>query len=117
MHTTATNQDKKLVIINNEKISIEENSFYCDNIDMKSIPEGLSNNLEVLFIARKSVIKRSYKINIEKIKIASNIFTFLYNIFKTFKHAKTNYLLVSITPYTFFAYLFLFIFRKKIFGQ
>ncbi len=109
------NQEKKLVIINNEKISINENSFYCDNIDMKSIPEGLSDNLEVLLIARKSTIKRSHQINIEKIKIASNIFTFLYSIFKTFKYKKTNYLLISITPYTFFAYLFLFIFRKKIF--
>jgi glycosyltransferase involved in cell wall biosynthesis len=33
----------------------------------------------------------------------------------TFKRKKANYLLISITPYSFFAYLLLFAFRKKIF--
>ena len=39
----------------------------------------------------------------------------LFNIFKTFKQKEKNYLIISITPYTFFAYLILFIFKKKIF--
>ena len=107
--------DNKLIIINNEKVSNQSNNFYCDNIDMKSIPEGLNKNIEVSIIVRKSDIKRSHQINLNKVKIASNIFNFLFNIFKTFKHKKTNYLIISITPYTFFAYLFLFIFNKKIF--
>ena len=108
-------QNKNLVIINNEKVSQEANSFYCDNIDMKSIPEGLSNKLEVLFIGRKSIVERFHKINLKKIIIKSNIFSFLFAIFKTFKNKETNYLLISISPYTFFSYFFLFIFRKKIF--
>ena len=33
---------KDLVIISNEKISKKEKSFFCDNIDLKSIPEDLS---------------------------------------------------------------------------
>ena len=111
----AVNQNKKLVILNNEKISKSGNRFYCDNIDMKSIPEGLSKNFKVFVNARKSNIKRSHQINLENIKIASNISTFLFSIFKTFKDKEINYLLISITPYTFFAYLLLFIFRKKIF--
>ena len=106
---------KNLVIINNEKVSETENKFYCDNIDMKSIPEGLSDNLEVLFIGRKSNIKRSHQIGVEKIKVKSNIFSFLFSIFHTFKKKDTNYLLISVTPYTFIAFIFLFIFRKKIF--
>ena len=61
------NFKKKLIIVSNEKVSIFENKFYCDNIDMKSIPEGLSDNLEVLFIGRKSNIKRSHQIGVEKI--------------------------------------------------
>ena len=109
------NSNKKLVIINNEKISKEKNGFYCDNVDMKSIPEGLSENLKVSVIALKSNINRFHKINLEQIEIASNIFIFLFNIFKTFKNKDVNYLLISITPYTFFAYLLLFIFKKKIF--
>ena len=108
-------QNKKLVIINNEKISKKENNFYCDNIDMKSTPEGLSNNFDVLVIARKSNIERSQKINLQKIKISSNILVFLFHILKTLKDTKTNYLLISITPYTFFSYLILLIFGKKVF--
>ena len=109
------NQDKKLVIINKEKIFEKDNSFYCDNVDMKSIPEGLNKNFKTSVIARKSNIKRFHKINLANIETASNIFTFLFSIFKTFKDKKINYLLISITPHTFFAYLLLFIFRKKIF--
>jgi len=108
-------QNKKLIIINKEKIFKKNNSFYCDNVDMKSIPEGLSENFKTLIIARKSNIKRFHKINLENIEIASNIFTFLFGIFKTFKDKEVNYLLISITPHTFFAYLLLFIFKKKIF--
>ena len=106
---------KKLFIISNEKVHIEKNFFYCNNIDIKSISEGFSRNLKVSVIAVRSNIIRFHKFNLEQIEIASNIFTFLFNIFKTFKNKEVNYLLISITPYTFFAYLLLFIFRKKIF--
>ena len=105
---------KELIIINKEKIYKENNGYYCDNIDMKSIPEGLSKNIKVSVIAIKSKIKRNHKIGLKEIETTSNLFTFLYSIFKTFKKEKTNYLLISITPYSFFAYLLLFIFRKKV---
>ena len=107
--------NNRLVIISNESIFNDNDTFGCDNIDLKSIPEGLSKNLDVLLIARKSSIKRSFNINLSKIKISSNIITFLCKIFKTFRMKSSNYLLISITPYTFFAYLLLFLFRKKIF--
>ena len=110
-------KDKNLVIINNESISKNEKGFYCDNIDMKSIPEGLCKYFNVSLIARKSSIERSHFIDIEKIETSSNLFTFLYNIFKTFKLKNTNYLIISITPYTFFSYLLLFIFRKKTYAR
>ena len=109
------NSNKKLIIISNEKVSTSKEKIYCNNIDMKSIPEGLSKNYEVLMISRKSNIKRFHQINIEKIKLASNIFTFLFSILKTLKYKEASYLIISITPYTFFSYLLLFIFRKKIF--
>ena len=109
------NAKKDLVIINNEKISKNNESFYCDNVDMKSIPEGLNESFKVTLIARKSKIKRARKISLEKITASSNIFEFFSKIVKTFKNDQTNYLIISITPYTFFAYLLLFLFRKKIF--
>ena len=105
---------KNLVIIDNEKISKKDNSFYCDNFEAK-ISEDFKNFFNVTVIARKSKINRARQINLEKIEIASNIFIFLYNIFKTFKKNKANYLIIAINPYTFFACLFLLLFRKKIF--
>ena len=108
---------KDLVIINNEKIIKDIDSFYCDNVDIKSIPEDLSKNFNVSLITRNSnlISRKNFKVNLEKIKIASNILTFLLSIFKTFKKNNVTYLIISITPYTFFSYLLLFIFKKRIF--
>ena len=105
----------KLVIISNESIFKNNDVFYCDNIDMKSIPEGLSENFEVSIIGRESKIKRSHKINLKQTRLASNIFIFLLNIYNTFKYKEIKYLLISITPKTFFACLLLLIFRKNFF--
>ena len=105
---------KNLVIIDNEKISKKDNNFYCDNFEAKT-SENFSKDFDVTVIARKSKIDRARQINLKKIKTASNIFLFLFSIFKTFRQEKTNYLIISINPYTFFSYLLLFLFRKKIF--
>ena len=107
-------KNKNLIIISNEKVS-KDSFFYCDNIDMKTIPEDLSNFFNVTLIARDSKIKRSRKINIDKIQRSLSIFGYIYNILKTLKKQNTIYFIVSITPYTFLSYFFLFIFRKKIY--
>ena len=106
---------KKLVIINKEKIFKRNNSFFCDNIDMKTIPEELNKIYDVEFIGANSKIERSYEIKMENIKLTSNILNIILNIFQTFKNKEARYLLISITPYTFFSYIFLLLFRKKIF--
>ena len=104
-----------LVIINNEKIFERGNGFYCNNLDLKVIPEGLSKYHEISCIFRRSNKKGSQNINLQNIKTASNILKFLYLVFKTFKKSNNIYLLISITPYTFFSFLILFFFKKKIF--
>ena len=109
------NLNKKLIIVSNEKISINEDKICCENIDLKSIPEGLNKNFNVSLISKKSNIEYFHQINLKKIKSASNLFSYLFYIFKTLKLKNTNYLIISITPYTFFAFLILFIFRKKIY--
>ena len=38
---------KKLFIISNESIYENNNQYFCDNIDLKSTPEGLNKNFEV----------------------------------------------------------------------
>ena len=106
---------KDLVIINNEKISTEDKIFFCDNIDIKSIPENLNKYFNVTLIARDSKIKRKLQIDLEKIKNISNIFSILFKIFKTYNKKDTIYLIISITPYTFFSYILLFLLKKKIF--
>ena len=57
---------KKLIVINKEKIFQKENNFFCDNIDMKTIPEELSKNFELSVIATKSETERLLKIDCER---------------------------------------------------
>ena len=45
---------KKLFIFSNESIFVEDDKFYCDNLDLKSTPEGLNKNFEINIFARKS---------------------------------------------------------------
>ena len=106
---------KDLVIINNEKFFKENDNFYCDNLDLKILPEGLNDYHQVQYIARSSKKKKDQKINLKDVKVASNILKFVYFVFKTFKIPNVTYLLVCITPYTFFSFLILFLFRKRIF--
>ena len=106
---------KDLIIINNEKVFEENKNFYCDNLDLKILPEDLNNYYKVQYIVRSSNKKKDQKINLDNVKPSSNIFKFIYFIYKTLKFSNANYLLISITPYTFFSFLFLFFFKKKIF--
>ena len=104
---------KKLFIISNESIFYSQNSFFCDNLDMKSTPEGLEKSFDINIIARRSKKERAHKINIKNINIYNNIFSFLFSIFRSLKVNNCKYLLISITPFTFFACIMLALFRKK----
>ena len=104
---------KNLVIINNEKIFKENSNFYCDNLDLKILPEGLNKYHDVQYIVRSSNKKGGQKIDLDNIKVSSNIIKFIYFVLKTFKIPNVSYLLVCITPYTFLSFLILFLFRKK----
>ena len=107
-------EKKKLVILNNEKVFQENNSFFCDNLDLKIVPEELNNFFCVKYLVRNSKKKGGQQINLKNIQIASNIFKFIYNLLITFK-SKSEYLIISITPYTFISYLFLLLFKKKVY--
>jgi len=104
-----------LIVINNEKIFTQNKDFYCDNLDIKILTEGLSEHHQLQFIARKANEKSNHKIEIDNINPASNIFTFIYFVLKSFKINKANYLIVGINPYSFFSFFILFLFRKKIY--
>ena len=104
----------KLFIISNESVYLDENNkFYCDNIDLKSIPEELNNYSNISLIARYSKKIRSKKINIKQISISKNIFTYLISILKSFEDKNSQYLIISLSPYTFLASLLLKCFLKQ----
>ena len=52
--------------------------FFCDNIDLKSTPEGLSKNFNICIIARSTKKNKAFKIDNKSfpIDIFSNIFLF-----------------------------------------
>ena len=106
---------ENLVVLNNEKISKKNNEFYCRNFNFKILPEGLNKFFNVQYIARRSRIEEHHKLNLKSVKVASNIIQFIYYVISTFKNKNTKYYIITITPYTFFAFLFLALFRKKVF--
>ena len=46
-----------LYLISNEKIFQNNEMFFCDNLDMKSTPEGLNKKFEINLFGRKTNIK------------------------------------------------------------
>jgi len=100
----------KLFIISNEKISNKNDQSYCDNIDLKSIPEEFSKKAKVILVGRYSKKDRTKLINInnKNIKKFDNIFLYLYFLIKNFN--KDNiYLIISITPYTFLSCILIYL--------
>jgi len=55
---------KDLIIINNEKIFKENNNYYCDNVALKILPEGLSNHYYIHYLVRSSSKKEYDKTNL-----------------------------------------------------
>ena len=104
---------KKLFIFSNESISTENDKFYCENLDLKSTPEGLNKKFEVNLFGRKSLKKRSHEIKIKKVKIFNNIFSYLSEVKNASRSADSKFLIISISPYTFLISLFLKIFGRK----
>ena len=64
---------KKLFIFSNESIFTQEEKYFCDNIDLKSSPEGLNKKFEVNLFGRKSSKKRAHEIKLKKINVQGKI--------------------------------------------
>ena len=103
---------KKLFIFTNENFYLQEDKFFCDNIDLKSSPEGLNKKFEVNLFGRKSSKKRAHEIKLKKLKIFSNIFSYLSEVIRSTKIENTKFLVISISPYTFFICLLLRLYGK-----
>lgn len=104
----------KVLIITNESIFKNNENHFCDNLDIKSIPEELSKNFEITLIGRSSKKERYHKIQNSKIYAESNIFSFIKKINLILKQNICNkFLIISITPYTFLACVLFFFNNKK----
>ena len=104
-----------LVVLNNEKVSKENGKFFSRNYNFKILPEGLNRYFKVKYIVRNSKINEHHELNLPKIKIASNIIQFIFFVIESFKNKNTKYFLITISPYNFIAFLFLLLFKKKVF--
>ena len=104
-----------LVVLNNEKVSRDNSKFYSRNYNFKILPEGLNKFFKVEYIVRKSHTNENHQLDLQNVKIASNIIQFIYFVISTFKNKNTKYYIITISPYTFIASLFLFLFKKKVF--
>ncbi len=106
---------ENLVIVSNEKTYFDNGNYFCDNIDTKSISEGLEKEFNLQLFVRKSKFERSsHKINLKNIVLSKGIISYILNIFKTNKFNR-KYLIISLSPYTFLICLLLFLLRKKVF--
>ena len=106
---------ENLAIVSNEKTYFNKQNYFCDNIDMKSIPEGLNESFDLQLFVRNSKSERSsHKIDLKNIVISRNIISYIFNIIKT-NNLHNKYFIISISPYTFIICLLLFILRKKVF--
>ena len=97
--------EQRLCIITNEQLYESNGSFFCDNIDLKSIPEGLKEFADIKIIGRKSRKNRTKQIELKQIESSSNLIGYIYLLIKSFKFKETKYLIISISPFTFFASL------------
>ena len=104
---------KKLFIFSNELVSTQDGKFYCDNIDLKSTPEGLNKKFDVNFFARKSKKKGIHEIKIKKITVFNNLLSYITSAVAAAKAEDSKYLIISISPYTFIISIFLKILGKK----
>ena len=60
----------------NERIYKDQYYFYSENIDCKSIIEGLNRKFELKLFARKTKVKKNNKLFFFNIILSNNIFVF-----------------------------------------
>ena len=105
---------QELNLITNESIYKKKN-YFCNNLEMKNIVDGLEKYYSINFFCRTSKEKKFHNMRSKKVIQCKNIISYLYSVYKKTKVRDSKYLIISITPYTFLSYIFLKILRKKIF--
>jgi glycosyltransferase involved in cell wall biosynthesis len=96
----------ELYIIINEKIYQNNKNYFCENKDIQSIVNYLSNKYHLIIISRCSKFAKPFKLN--KVYKIFNIrifkFLFFFNFLFSLKKKK-KILLISITPFNFIIFI------------
>ena len=100
---------KSLSIITNERIYFNKNNnkYYAENVDCKTIIDGLIKKFQITLFARHSKVQKDNLINIEN-GLINKVFLFYFLNFFFLKKIKSDYnLIISITPFTFLTFIFM----------
>jgi len=106
---------EKLVIITNERIFFDGADYFCDNIDIKTILESLSNKFEIITCCRSSKKTRPVKFSANKVFIVNSILKFIKSIFNVIAIKNKKIIYISIHPFSFSFFLVLSLFKKNSF--
>jgi len=106
---------EKLVVITNERVFSDGTSFFCDNIDIKTILEGLSNKFETIICCRFSRKMRPVKFSVNKIFIIDSLLKFIKSIYEVVSIKNKKIIYISIHPFSFSFFLLLSLFKKNSF--
>ena len=104
---------KKLVIITNEKFYFRDKNYFCDHVAEKTLPDGLKNKFEVTIVGRNTSIKRAHQLETSNIENYKFLTSYLFAILKKILKGDYKFLILSISPYTFFASLLFIFFKSK----
>ena len=110
---------KSLSIITNERIYFnrKNNKFYAENVDCKTIIDGLKKKFRITLCARYSRKEKDNLISIQKVLICKSFIYYFLNFFFLKKKIKSDYnLIISITPFTFLVFVLMhFVFSVNFF--
>jgi glycosyltransferase involved in cell wall biosynthesis len=104
--------NKKILVLSNDKIFIDNDKISTDNNDTINIIEGLAKKNHLSFFCKSAKKIRNF------VTIKNKYRKFKKKNFFNFKDNFNNYkiLMISITPFNLFALIFIKIFNRKIKG-
>ena len=103
----------KINLVTNESLNFEKDDYFCNNIEIRTLVEGLNKRCFTQLFGRFSKKTKSHRILNRNIIYKKNIISFLISIYKEFKTERSIFLVVSLSPYTFLSIILLKIFKKK----
>ena len=76
-------------------------NFFVIILISNQLRKGLKKALRSIYLAKSPLRKRSHEIKIKNINIFSNIYTYISKVISASKETNAEYLIISISPYTF----------------